>query len=70
MADSIDKKEPYTLFFGTFNRPYSILVNTILESAFILGYDIESAMLEKLKYNKTRADHKRENRQKEGGKKF
>lgn len=34
------------------------------------GYDIESAMIEKLEYNRHRADHKRENRAKENGKKF
>ena len=32
--------------------------------------DIEGAMMEKLTYNRTREDHKRENRAKEGGKKF
>ncbi len=35
-----------------------------------LGYDIFAAMTEKLEYNKARADHKRENRAKDGGKKF
>lgn len=35
-----------------------------------LGYDIISAMEEKIKFNKDRPDHKLENREKEGGKKF
>ena len=34
------------------------------------GYDLYGAMDEKLEYNKHRADHKHENRIKEGGKKF
>lgn len=34
------------------------------------GYDLGGAVVEKLKYNKSRLDHKPENRQKEGGKKF
>ncbi|MER3366508.1 HNH endonuclease [Providencia rettgeri] len=34
------------------------------------SYDIEGAIAEKLEYNKHRADHKRENRTKEGGKQF
>ena len=34
------------------------------------GYDIGGAIEEKLEYNAKRADHKRENRNKEGGKKF
>lgn len=34
------------------------------------GLDLAGAIKEKLAYNKTRADHKRENREKEGGKKF
>lgn len=32
--------------------------------------DLGGAIIEKLEYNKNRADHKPENRQKEGGKKF
>lgn len=34
------------------------------------GYDLGGAIVEKLAYNATRADHKPENRVKEGGKKF
>jgi hypothetical protein len=34
------------------------------------GYDLNEAAAEKLKYNKTRADHSHEARAKEGGKKF
>lgn len=34
------------------------------------GYDIGGAVMEKLDYNSKRADHKLENRNKEGGKKF
>lgn len=42
----------------------------ILDYAEFKGYDIGSALLEKLEYNRTRADHKRENREKQNGKKF
>lgn len=34
------------------------------------GYDIGGAIAEKIEYNKNRADHKIENRVKNGGKKF
>lgn len=34
------------------------------------GYDLGGAIVEKVKYNLNRADHKKENREKEGGKKF
>ena len=42
----------------------------ILDIAGHNGFDLEGAILEKVKYNLTRADHKRENRLKEGGKKY
>jgi len=42
----------------------------ILDMGFGLGLDIAGAMAEKLEYNAHRADHKLENRVKEGGKKF
>jgi NTP pyrophosphatase (non-canonical NTP hydrolase) len=35
-----------------------------------MGLDLSGAMMEKLAYNRQRADHKLENRAKEGGKKF
>ena len=34
------------------------------------GYDIGGAIVDKIEYNRNRADHKLENRQKDGGKKF
>jgi hypothetical protein len=37
---------------------------------FDFGLDLRGAMEEKLKYNKTRKDHKLEQRKKDGGKKF
>jgi hypothetical protein len=33
-------------------------------------FDLKKIILEKVEYNKHRADHKRENREKEGGKKY
>lgn len=34
------------------------------------GYDLQGAIMEKIQYNRTRADHKIENRLKDGGKKY
>ncbi len=49
---------------------YSRLALSIIAAAESRGYDIEGATVEKLAYNKQRADHKRGNRAKAGGKKF
>ena len=42
----------------------------IFDMAGAFGYDLNGAMHEKFEYNKHRADHKLENRNKDGGKKF
>lgn len=42
----------------------------ILDYAQAKGYDIGTALLEKVEYNRTRPDHKKENRSKDGGKKY
>lgn len=42
----------------------------IFDYAGGFGYDIEGAYEEKMAYNANRADHKHENRAKEGGKKW
>lgn len=42
----------------------------ILDHAYGKGYDVSGALIEKMLYNQERADHKPENRKKEGGKKF
>lgn len=42
----------------------------ILDYAGGFGYDMGAAVAEKLQYNRRRADHKIENRRKDGGKKF
>lgn len=52
------------------NLIYSRLIQSICMVSQSKGYDIEAATLEKLEYNRNRADHKRENRSKVGGKKF
>lgn len=52
------------------NRAYSLVVGRIDEMAEMRGYDLESAIEEKLAYNRQRADHKRENRAAVGGKRF
>jgi len=36
----------------------------------MMGYDLEGAVIEKMAYNRTRADHQLANRAKEGGKAF
>ncbi|MCE2029242.1 hypothetical protein [Sessilibacter corallicola] len=52
------------------NDKYSFLIMAIIETANCYSYDLFGAVLEKFEFNKTRADHKRENRAKEHGKKF
>lgn len=42
----------------------------IFDMAGAFGYDLDGAIREKFAYNQQRADHKLENRQKEGGKQF
>ncbi|AXF52609.1 MAG: hypothetical protein [Caudoviricetes sp.] len=42
----------------------------ILDFAGYKGYNVGAALVEKLQYNINRSDHKRENREKENGKKF
>lgn len=42
----------------------------ILDQCGGFGYDIGGALVEKLAYNQNRADHKLENRKKDGGKKI
>lgn len=42
----------------------------ILDHGYGMGYDIPSAVIEKMLYNRQRADHKIENRKTENGKKF
>lgn len=42
----------------------------ILDICHARGYDIDGAVFDKLAYNRIRADHKLENRMKDGGKKY
>lgn len=42
----------------------------LFEIMFLFGHIPTQLMLEKMEYNKTRADHMKENREKEGGKKY
>ena len=46
------------------------LLIRVFDFAGEYGYDLEGAVWEKLDYNRNRADHKLENRAKEGGKSF
>ena len=57
------------------NRPmaeveFADAIIRILDESSRQGYDVASALGEKFIYNQHRADHKPENRAKEGGKKF
>lgn len=49
---------------------YGVVVKTILIAAEREGYDLAGAVSEKLAYNKTRADHDREVRASEHGKRY
>ena len=52
------------------NESYANFIECIEHVATSQGYDLEGAMTEKLAYNAKRADHKREARAAENGKKF
>lgn len=52
------------------NLMYSALIDTIITVAEMRGFDLRGAIEDKLVYNANRADHKRENRAQENGKKF
>ena len=56
--------------FDEIDSKYSELILSIVATAETHNYCIYGAMIEKLEYNKHRADHKRENRAKTGGKEF
>ena len=49
---------------------YGVCIEAVLQCASVSGYDIETTLEEKLEVNKTRADHKIENRQKANGKSY
>lgn len=49
---------------------FADLIIRVLDVAGASGMDIGGALVEKLEYNLSRADHKPENRIKEGGKKY
>lgn len=56
--------------FGPDSVMYSALIDTIIIVARLQKYDLHGAVEEKLSYNASRSDHKRENRAEVGGKKF
>jgi hypothetical protein len=61
---------PRHVYFVVLGKMYSDLIVSIVTVSNNRGYKLYGAIDEKLEYNKTRADHKRENREKEHGKKF
>jgi hypothetical protein len=70
LTDNFMKSLQYmNSYFPEVHKSYSRTIDYIVRTAEFMDYDILSAMHEKLAYNKTRADHKLENRMKEGGKK-
>lgn len=70
LAEDLDGKDGYKTSPEKLEEAYTALLLMVLGYGKSKGYDIESAMFEKLDYNKKRLDHKRENRRKEGGKGF
>lgn len=65
--DLMDDKLPHR------NMPEVELADVIIRTlnlAGTMGYDVAGAIIEKIKFNRERLDHKIENRTKEGGKKF
>lgn len=66
VGESIDFNAPKKVV----NMNYTMAVGGIQMVAMQMNYDLWGALEEKRKFNKTRADHKLENRAKEGGKKF
>ena len=57
------------------NRPmaeveFADAIIRILDEASRQGFDVAGALAEKFVYNQSREDHKPENREREGGKKF
>jgi len=66
-ADLIDDHLPHRKMFEV---ELADAVIRILDLAGACGLDIGGAIVEKLTYNKARADHKPKNRSKAGGKKY
>ena len=52
------------------SQRYTTAIDAIMLAGGKFGYDVMGAMHEKINYNQTRADHKREARATENGKKF
>lgn len=50
--------------------PLERAIHQCFDFAETNGVDLEKIILEKVEYNRTRADHQRENRAKDGGKKY
>lgn len=65
MAKAIELNQPLIM-----DQLYSRFLESVAKICELRGYDLMGATLEKIEYNRHRADHKRENREKDGGKKF
>ena len=61
---------PQRVYHLVLEVTYSDLIASIMKVSANRGYQLFTAIDEKLEYNKHRADHKRENREKSEGKKF
>ncbi len=71
LSDSLTLGDEYGSKNQETESYYTMLCLLVLSYGESCGYDIISAMNEKIEYNKNRSDHKRENRQgKEGQKSF
>lgn len=72
MARAVEDYEIYqsNVYHYVLDQAYSDALVSIIKVANNRGFALYNAMHEKLEYNANRADHKRENREKENGKKF
>lgn len=60
-------------YYGKRQGPMKAMASAVVhcfDHAELKGFDLHQIILEKVEYNKNRADHKKENRAKEGGKKY
>jgi hypothetical protein len=60
-------------YYRNRDAPMRVIASAVVycfDHAELKGFDLLKIILEKVEYNKHRADHKRENRDKEGGKKY
>lgn len=70
LSNNIQHHAPYDVINDQIEHWYSQLIRAVINYSKSRGWDVIAIAREKLEYNKNRADHKRENRAKIGGKAF